>query len=121
MPDRAGEEVILQLAGEEIKYRFGIAGEENAILPFHFDLDGIDLIQATAMPLLRIEPEGEVTYVFMIPSGMQAQFVFENGTEINGKKNSVYTLPEAVQANIFTVSKGEKHIRALVLSREMAD
>lgn len=123
MPNREGEEVTLQMEGEEITYRFGIAEEENAILPFHFDMDGIDLIQATVQPLLRIAPEGEATYVFMCPDGMQAQFVFENGTRINGKENSVYTLQRAVKADVFTVSdsKGENQVRVLVLSREMAN
>lgn len=121
MPDREGEEVTLQLEGEEITYRFGIAEEENAILPFHFDLDGIDLVQASAMPLLRIAPEGEVTYVFMVPDGMEAQFIFEEGTRIDGKETSVYTLSEACKADRFTVSRGEKAVRVLVLNRDMAD
>ena len=121
MPDRKDEEITLQTEEDELKYRFGIAGDENTILPFHFDMDGIDLVQATAMPLLRIAPEGEVTYVFMTPCGMQAQFVFESGTRIDGKETSVYTLAEAVKADIFTVSKGEKQIRVLLLNREMAD
>lgn len=121
MPDREGEEVTLQLEGEEITYRFGIAEEENAILPFHFELDGIDLVQASAMPLLRIAPEGEVTYVFMVPDGMEAQFIFEEGTRIDGKETSVYTLSEACKADRFTVSRGEKAVRVLVLNREMAD
>lgn len=33
---------------EDVTFRFGIAAEENAILPFHMDLDEIDLVQATA-------------------------------------------------------------------------
>lgn len=121
MPDRKDEEVTLQLEGEEITYRFGIAGEENAVLPFHFEMDGIHLVQATAMPLLRIAPEGEVTYVFMVPDGMRAKFVFENGTWIDGKKDSVFTLSEMAEAAAFTVSKGENRVRVLVLNREMAN
>lgn len=121
MPDRKGEEITIQTEVEELTYRFGIAGDENAILPFHFDLDGIDLVQVTAMPLLRIAPEGEVTYVFMTPCGMQAQFVFESGTKIDGRETSVYMLAEEVKADVFTVSKGEKQIRVLLLNREMAD
>lgn len=121
MPDREGEEVILQLEAGEITYKFGIAGDENAILPFHFDLDGIDLVQATAQPLLRIAPKGDVTYVFMVPDGMRAQFVFEDGTRIDGEETFVYSLQEAVKAASFAVSKGERRVKVLVLSREMAD
>lgn len=121
MPDREGEEVTLQLEAGEITYKFGIAGDENAILPFHFDLDGIDLVQATAQPLLRIVPEGDVTYVFMVPDGMRAQFVFEDGTRIDGEETFIYTLQEAVKAASFAVSKGERRVKVLVLSREMAD
>lgn len=120
MPDREEEEVTLQLEAEEITYRFGIAGEENAVLPFHFDLDGIDLVQATAQPLLRIAPEGDATYVFLVPDGMRAEFVFEAGARINGEALSVYTLPRAVKADAFTVSKGEIQVKVLVLDRETA-
>lgn len=121
MPDREDEEVVLQLSGEEIAYQFGISGEENAVLPFHFDMDGIDLVQATAQPLLRIAPDGEVTYVFLIPDGMQAGFVFEDGTRIDGEKKSVYTLPKAVRAHSFTVSKEDIQVKILVLDRETAN
>ena len=121
MQDRKSESVTLQLEGEKITYQFGIAGEENAIIPFHFDLDGIELIQATAQPLLRIAPQGEVTYVFMVPDGMQAQFVFETGTRINGQILSVYEVPQPAKANVFTVSKGENHVKVMVLDREMAE
>lgn len=121
MPDREDEEVVLQLSGEEIVYQFGIAGEENAVLPFHFDLDGIDLVQATAQPLLRIAPDGAVTYVFLIPDGMQAGFVFEDGTMIDGEKKSVYTLPKMEKAHGFTVAKGDRKVNVLVLDRETAN
>lgn len=79
MPERRGERVTLQLAEEEITFSIDIAGDENGILPFHFDMDGIDLVKATAQPVTVICPGGERTYVFFAPEGMRAEFVFEEG------------------------------------------
>lgn len=131
MPDRGMEEVRLQLADEELVYRFGIAGDENAILPFHFDLDGIDLVQATAQPLLRIAPDNDVLYVFLVPDGMQARFVFEAGASVTGggavakglagDGGNLYTVPEAAKIDFFTVFCKEKQVKVLVLDRETAN
>lgn len=121
MPAREAEEIRLELEGEEITWRFSIAAEENAILPFHFDLDGIDLVQAAAQPVLRIAPKGEVTYVFMIPEGMDGSFVFEEGIRINGEAGSVYWPDRKEKAGLFTVSKENSQVKILVLDRETAN
>ena len=123
MPDREAEEVVLELEGEALTWRFGIASEENAILPFHFDLDGIDLVQASAQPVARIAPGGEVTYVFMRPEGMEARFVFEPGTRITGVADAApaVTVPNEKDAALFAAEKAGARVRVLVLSRKLAD
>ena len=46
------ETVVLHMTGEDITFSgISLAPEENCILPFHMDLNGIDLVTATAQPL----------------------------------------------------------------------
>ena len=121
MPDRMDERITLRLDGEEIDLQFSIAGDENAILPFHFDMDGIDLVWATAQPVTVVETDGERTYVFMVPEGMRAAFQFENGAAVEGAAEIRYECREDVEIDHFRVTKGEAGIRVLVVSREMAN
>ena len=140
MPIRKDEEILLELDGEEISFRFDIAADENAILPFHFDMDGIDLISATAQPVTVVEAAGERTYVFMIPEGMEAAFRFEDGAELIERADtdgpaetdgnaagpeafagSLFTCRKGADVACFRVRKGGKAVSVLVLSREMAN
>lgn len=66
LPDRRGEKIKLHLDGETLSWNIGIAGGENAILPFHFDMEGIDLVQANAQVITKAAD----TYVFLVPDGM---------------------------------------------------
>lgn len=118
--DHTGESVTLQLKDEEIVFRFGIAAEENAILPFHLDLDGIDLVQAAAQPVTRLERGGEVTFVFFVPDGMRGSFVFEPEAKVEGNGGNCHTCPADLTAEAFTVAKGGKTIRILTVSRTLA-
>ena len=146
--NRAEESVTLQMKDEDITFRFGIAAEENAILPFHMDLDGIDLVQATAQPVTRLERDGEATFVFFVPEGMQGSFTFEPGAQavrgsiaakpgaraegvegnfavepepqIAGGNGNCHVCPEGLTAETFTVTKGERAIHILTVSRALA-
>ena len=109
MPEKKHEEIVLHTADEDLLFDVSIASEENAILPFNFDLDGILLKQANAQPVLRTVIGGRATYVFMIPDGMDGSFRFEEGTDIKGGKD------------FFTVRKNGKEIDVLAISREMAN
>ncbi len=129
--DRASETVVLALEEEEISFHFGIGAEENAILPFHLDLDGIDLVQATAQPVTRLDRDGKGTFVFFVPKGMKGSFVFEAGAQVENTRTastqtaysqgSCHVCPEDLTAEEFTVRKGEKCIRILVVDRTLAD
>lgn len=121
LPDREAEEITLCLAGETLRWKLGIAGEENAILPFHFDMEGIDLVQANAQVLTKTDRAGGMTYVFFVPDGMQGGFVFEKGVRINGMDSNVYACEKNVQARLFTVEKGEIRVKVLVLGRSLAN
>lgn len=104
--DHADETVTLQLDAEEIAFHFGIGAEESAILPFHLDLDGIDLVQATAQPVTRLERDGKVTFVFFAPDGMRGSFVFEADAQIEGREDGHYVCEEDLAAEEFIVRKG---------------
>lgn len=121
MPDRKGERVTLRTERGDITFTFDIKGDENAVLPFGFDMDGIELVQATAQLVTKIEPEGQQTYVFLIPEGMQGEFVFEEGVNIGGEQTNCFQCQENTFAEEFTVEKGGIQRRVLVVSREMAD
>lgn len=90
LPDRHNEQITLQLEHERLTWNLGIAGDENAILPFHFDMDGIDLVQANAQVITRVNHGKEVTYVFFVPDGMQGEFRFEDGARIDGTDSNIY-------------------------------
>ena len=108
MPARTHEEVCIEAETETYRFDLSIASGENAILPFHFPMDGILLCQADAQPVLRTQIHGRATYVFMIPEGMSGTFRFEDGVRITGTREC------------FTVSKQDTEVDVLLLSREEA-
>ena len=108
MPDKK-EQVAIETVKETYSFDISIVSDENAILPFHFDMDGILLHQANAQPLLRAIIKGRVTFVFLIPDGMDGAFRFEDATEIIGSKP------------LFTVKKGDQEVDVLLLTREEAN
>jgi hypothetical protein len=121
LPDRKDEKIILKLLEGNLTWNLDIASEENAILPFHFDMEGIDLIQANAQVITKTEYAGETTYVFFIPDGMKGSFVFEENARINGTDNYIYRCEENLNEEYFTVEKGTVRIGVLVLSRALAN
>ena len=121
VPDRKDDTVTLHLDDEDISFHFDIASEENAILPFHFDLGGIELIFATAQPVTRVVQEDKVTYVFMVPDGMHACFQFETGVCVNEMQNNSYVGKKGLQEESFIVAKGDISYTILLINREMAN
>ena len=109
MPARTREKVAVDTAKETFAFEISLAPDENAILPFRFDMDGILLLQASAQPVLRTVIRGRVTYVFMVPDGMDGAFRFEPDVRIHGERP------------FFTVAKGSTELDVLVLTREEAN
>ncbi len=117
MPPRQHEHVGIETLTGCYDFDISLAPDENAILPFGFDMDGITLHQASAQPLLRTVVDERVTYVFMVPDGMDGAFRFEDGAVIAG----VPARPEGESVSRFTVTKGERSVDVLSVSRDMAN
>ena len=101
------ERVVIETEKETYSFDVAIASEENAILPFHFDMDGILLRQANAQPVLRTVINGRATYVFMIPEGMDGEFRFEEAAEITGGKPFFTVKKEQAEADVLVLSRAE--------------
>ncbi|MBW3093510.1 beta-galactosidase [Bifidobacterium sp. 82T10] len=89
MQDRHDQSVAIRLAdGDDAVFdRLSLAADENCVLPFNMDLDGIMLRTATAQPVTRIRPHGENadTFVFLTPRGMgEGRFVFDADAAVSG-------------------------------------
>lgn len=109
LPSRKGEVVTIETVDRTYRFEVSIAPDENAILPFGFDMDGITLIQANAQPVARTTIDSRVTYVFMIPEGMDGAFRFEDRAEVTGG------------TDFFTVTKGDMSVDVLVVDRAAAN
>jgi hypothetical protein len=73
-------ELALEGGTLRIPHRGTLSIEAGAacVLPFNFDLDGIELRYATAQPITRIEVGGEGVFFFYAPEGMNAEYRFED-------------------------------------------
>ncbi len=120
MPARKNENITVRLPDEDLSFTFDIADDENAILPFHFDMQGIDLIRATAQPITVLDRSEGAIYVFMMPDGMTASFTFERGAVINETGCAEYIFPSG-EISSFTVEKSGKTVNVMVISRELAN
>lgn len=122
MTDKRGEEIVLKLQNEKLVFsNISIDSDENCILPFHLDMEGIDLIKATAQPITIVERNGIKEFIFFTPDGMESTFHFENGVSINGENTNIYTCNKSNDINLFTVKKGDKKIKVICMSREMSN
>ncbi len=113
LTERKDEKVVIKTKAGEYEFDVSLAPEENAILPFNLTLDGITLRQATAQPVLRTVIDGRVTYVFLVPDGMTADFKFEETAIVEGSWQS--------KPGMLTVKKDGKEIDILLISRELAN
>lgn len=120
-PDKTEETITLELKNETIAFpKISIAGDENCILPFHMDLQGADLITATAQPVTYVNTKNGLVYIFMRPAGMKSEFHFAETVKINGTDSSSYVMDESKEAELFTVT-GENEFQVLCISRELAN
>ena len=73
------ETVVLHMTGEDITFSgISLAPEENCILPFHMDLNGIDLVTATTQPITVLSDQKEPVFIFLKPEGMNPGFHCED-------------------------------------------
>lgn len=126
LPQRMHESIRVELtSGDHVDFDdLSLARDENCILPFHMDLDGITLITATAQPVTCVDiPDVHgKTFVFMRPPGMKnSSFVFARGTMCNGKPSDRFVV-ENREFDRFSVGDDNGHaIEIICLSRVLAD
>ncbi|PHV71978.1 beta-galactosidase [Sporanaerobium hydrogeniformans] len=110
--EKKDETVVLKLQEEVIRIEpISLAPEENCILPFNMDLDGICLKYALAQPITTWKEKGEATYLFMIPEGMEEKLVFEEGVNIECSSH--------LYGNCYSITKEEKKCKIYTVSREI--
>lgn len=137
--DQRDQNVTIRLAdGSDVRFdHVGLAADENCVLPFNMDLDGITLLQATAQPVTRLRLKGadRDTFVFLAPRGMGgAMFVFGDDAMVDGMDGSVIDVhasdeagrivvevPESTDFVRFGVSSHDSHIEVVCLDRQSAD
>jgi hypothetical protein len=127
-PDVKDQTIDLTLSdGSHVRFEHvGLAGQENCILPFHMDLDGIDLVSANAQPVTVLEQERERTFIFLLPQGMpESQFRFASDvTRTDVAKDEVSRLfgHAFTPVDFCEVSDQAGHrARILCLTRAQAD
>lgn len=122
MKDKENENIVLHLGNEDIKFEdLSIAGDENCILPFHLDMNGIDLVTASAQVITTLRNNDTLEYVFLTPEGMKSKFVFEENVTINGVLTNKYECSTLKKIEMFKVEKGDNKINVICMSRALAD
>lgn len=64
---------------------FTVPQDSYFLLPFHFDLNGIELIYATAQPICRIYREGQPIFFFFAPNGVVPEYAFPTEATLSKK------------------------------------
>lgn len=101
------------------------------MLPFHFDLDGLNLAYATAQPVTAVESADSATYFFAVPAGVDGELAFDtsssedivaDGAELErGREGSaIVIVPRDKSAWIRIRRKGKREIRVYVMTAKEA-
>lgn len=131
---KKNETVVLHMTGEDITFSgISLAPEENCILPFHMDLNGIDLITATTQPITVLSDPKEPVFIFLKSEGMKSVFHFEDKA-VTDQGDHTYQCCTEKEAELFRVTKlpetdascpgstqKKQTIRILCLNRKLAD
>ena len=99
------ETVVLHMTGEDITFSgISLAPEENCILPFHMDLNGIDLVTTTTQPITVLSDQKEPVFIFLKPEGMNPVFHFEDKA-VTDQGDHTYQCCTEKEAELFRVTK----------------
>ena len=102
---KENETVVLHMTGEDITFSgISLAPEENCILPFHMDLNGIDLVTATTQPITVLSDQKEPVFIFLKPEGMNPVFHFEDKA-VTDQGDHTYQCCTEKEAELFRVTK----------------
>ena len=131
------ETIVLELSGETIEVGpISLAPDENCILPFNMDLNGILLKYALAQPVTRWTEGGTVCYLFMVPDLMEEGFVFEEGTVVTESNHgygrvysvvredkycSIYTIPRNKMGDLYQLERGGRRIFVMTDAAVLGD
>lgn len=106
---------------------FSIKGEENAIFPYNLDVNGANLIYATAQLLTKSDDTQNPYYVFFKPEGVNAEFLFaknvtvETGSNVTVSKTAKDVLvkcPDGISE--FSITVKGKGTNILVIDKATA-
>lgn len=134
MPDKTGIQIKLKSPKGDLLIPetggFALKGGENAIFPFHFDLNGAHLNYATAQLMMKGNDPGNPYYVFFAPEGVRSELSFApaRGIKIRNRigcaidQNSrrvLVTCPEGGACE-FELVFGNATTRVLVIDKAFA-
>jgi len=129
MLDQDSIQIKIKTAGGDILIPenggFNLKSEENIILPFNFNLNGVKLNYATAQLLMK--GDNANYYVFFTPEGTNGEFSFEPGTNVaniqgtNINKNNQRILVTCTdKINEFVATANGKKTNVLVVDKNLA-
>ncbi|TRW27253.1 cellulase family glycosylhydrolase [Flavobacterium zepuense] len=106
---------------------FSIKSEENAIFPYNFNLNGANLVYATAQLLTKSDDGQKPYYVFFTPEGVSAEFLFSDKATIQpgagatiSKKGKETLVKCANGTSEFTITIKGKETKVLVVDKATA-
>ncbi|WP_207424366.1 beta-galactosidase [Desertivirga brevis] len=106
---------------------FDLQPDENLILPFNFNMEGVNLQYATAQLMARVDNPEDLFYVFFAPEGIKPEFSFAPGVNVNAlnlttvKNTAGSTIVTALGDRAeFLITEGKRQVKVLVLTKETA-
>ncbi|KGE20899.1 hypothetical protein PWYN_01595 [Paenibacillus wynnii] len=101
------------------------------MLPFHFDLDGLNLRYATAQPVTMVESADAVTYFFALPEGVDGELAFDledqdrisvddGGIERGEDGTAIATVPQNTSVLIHITREQKRAVQLYVMTAEEA-
>ncbi|MFB9328892.1 beta-galactosidase [Paenibacillus aurantiacus] len=87
MAEQADIRLAVELEEETIRFPRGkswsIRRNASFFVPLHMDLDGLDLISASAQPVTELESNCVRTYFFLMPKGIDGEFVLDGASIVS--------------------------------------
>ncbi len=125
--------LTLQTSTGEIRIpetgEFTLAKDENIIFPFNFNLNGVNLVWATAQPLSRFTNGAVTYYVFFTLEEITPQFAFDKQKGVTIRKENCSLAENKIRQLItcesnepaeFTIEMGNQITKVLVINKKMA-
>lgn len=125
MHDKNDESIEIVLPHTTVRFEhISLKAGENCVLPFHLQLCGIPMAQATAQYITYLSHGNDTTAFFFAPDGMEASYRFEEGVSLKaglGVSVSGGTATVAQTTSRFTAQYGAAQLHIVTLSRAQAN